>query len=58
VHHLVEILLLPVLIDLGRVFDAACTRGRYARSLPYGKPPRAALKKADKQWAVERSRRK
>jgi hypothetical protein len=47
-----------VLIDLGAVFDAAYARGRYARSLPYGKPPRARMKKADKQWVMERSRGK
>jgi Protein of unknown function (DUF4058) len=45
-------------IDLGAVFEAAYTRGRYGRILPYGKPPQAPLKKADKQWAAERSRGK
>jgi hypothetical protein len=44
-----------VQVDLGQVFDAACARGRYAPSLPYHKPPRARLKKEDKQWDSERA---
>jgi hypothetical protein len=47
-----------VLIDLGAVFKTAYGRGRYARSLPYSKPPRAPMKKTDKQWATERSKGK
>jgi hypothetical protein len=47
-----------VLIDLGAVFKTAYGRGRYARSLPYGKLPRASMKTADKQWAMETSKRK
>src|SRR5439155_20488075 len=44
-----------VLVDLGAVFEAAYARGRYARSLPYGKPPRAPMKREDRRWSTERS---
>ena len=47
-----------VLVDMGRVFETAYARGRYGRSLPYGKPPRAPMKREDKRWATERSERR
>ena len=47
-----------VLIDLAEPFDIAYERGRYAKSLFYGKAPKAALKRADAQWASSLSARK
>ena len=45
-------------IDLGKVFQAAYARGRYARSLPYGRLPTAPLNAADAAWAVALSAKK
>jgi hypothetical protein len=39
-------------IDLGTVFRTTFERGRYARSLSYGKKPVAPLGKADAKWAT------
>jgi hypothetical protein len=40
--------------DLGEVFAMAYERGRYARSLDYGKPPGVGLAGEDLAWAAER----
>jgi hypothetical protein len=45
-------------IDLSKVFPVTHQRGRYAPSLPYGKPPSAPLKLSDAQWAKALSKRK
>jgi hypothetical protein len=45
-------------IDLGKVFQTAYERGRYARSLPYGQPPSAPLRPDDAAWAAGLSARK
>jgi Protein of unknown function (DUF4058) len=45
-------------VDLAKVFQVAYERGRYARSLAYGKPPVAPLKRVDAQWAKRISARK
>jgi hypothetical protein len=42
-------------IDLGKVFRTTYKRGRYARSLSYGKPPAAPLSAADAVWAKRKS---
>lgn len=44
-------------IDLGKVFQTAYERGRYARSLPYAQPPRAPLSQEDASWAKALSAR-
>jgi hypothetical protein len=47
-----------ILIDLDKVFRVTYERGRYAPSLPYGKPPVAPLKQSDARWAKTLSARK
>jgi hypothetical protein len=45
-------------IDLGAVFRETYRRGRYERSLIYGKTPAAPLVKSDATWAKKRSAEK
>lgn len=45
------------IVDLQLVFRQAYERGRYGRSLPYGRIPSAPLKKDDKTWARRLSAR-
>ena len=40
-----------VQVDLAKVFATTYQRGRYARSLSYGKAPVAPLRAADAVWA-------
>jgi hypothetical protein len=40
-----------ILVDLGKVFQKTFARGRYARSLAYGKASPAPLKPSDDEWA-------
>jgi hypothetical protein len=47
-----------VRIDLAKVFARTYKRGRYARSLAYGKSPKAPLRAADAAWAKRISLRK
>ena len=49
---------LDITIDLTSPFRITYERGRYARSLSYGKPAPAPLKRADAQWALALSRGK
>ena len=44
-------------VDLAKVFRTTYERGRYARSLGYGKKPVAPLSKEDARWATALSRR-
>lgn len=45
-----------VWVDLAEVFHTAYERGRYARSLDYGKAPPAPLAESEKTWAAELAR--
>jgi hypothetical protein len=45
-------------VDLGKVFATTYQRGRYSRSLAYGKAPVAPLRSADAAWAKRISMRK
>jgi hypothetical protein len=45
-----------LLIDLQAVFDTAYDRGRYARSLPYDRPPVAPVPDRHREWVAERVR--
>ena len=47
-----------ILIDLAKVFQATYERGRYARSLFYGKKPSAPMSARDARWAVSLSNKK
>lgn len=40
-----------VIVELQAVFTEAFARGRYERRLPYQKPPRSRLSRADRAWA-------
>lgn len=42
-----------ITIDLQAVFQVTFERGRYGRSLRYGKPPPAKMSEADTAWAIE-----
>jgi hypothetical protein len=44
-----------VWFDLGAVFATAYERGRYARWLEYGKPPRVPIRDEDRQWVLDRA---
>jgi hypothetical protein len=44
-------------VDLAAVFRTTYERGRYARSLSYGKKPMAPLRKPDAKWAVATSKK-
>jgi hypothetical protein len=44
-----------VFVDLQTVFRETFERGRYARSLPYDRPPVALLKQEDKRWALQQN---
>jgi hypothetical protein len=47
-----------ILVDLAEVFEATYKRGRYARSLAYGKSPLAPMSTKDAKWAAALSRKK
>ncbi|MCI0683181.1 MAG: DUF4058 family protein [Gemmataceae bacterium] len=42
-------------VDLAKVFRVTYQRGRYARSLPYAKPPVAPLDPESARWAMRRA---
>jgi hypothetical protein len=42
-----------ITIELQAVFQVTFERGRYGRSLRYGKPPPAKMSEADVAWAIE-----
>ena len=46
-----------VQVDLGAVFRITFERGRYGRSLSYGKKPIAPLSKEDARWATALSKK-
>jgi hypothetical protein len=65
VRHRLPILPIPLRVpdpdirmDLQQVFETTYQRGRYARSLPYGKPPFANLYSEEKIWAADLSSKK
>lgn len=47
-----------VYVDLAAIFRTTYERGRYARSLAYGKKPVAPLSKADARWAAALAKKK
>jgi len=47
-----------LLVDLEKVFQATFQRGRYGRSLSYGRSPLAPMSQDDAEWAIGLSNRK
>jgi hypothetical protein len=47
-----------ILVDLAKVFQTTYERGRYTRSLSYGKKPPAPMSEKDAKWALALSRKK